>query len=252
MSLDLSESASRVTIALGIVAGIVLLVTTPMLMHEALRRTTPRIGSALARSRNRPAMIAGDALLARPRQATIPAFIVALGVGTMVTIVVPMSTQQAADSLAWMAYEVPALWFYEPYLPAWIIPATIATIVITTGVTLAISAATASLTAREAATREALGATRADSRWAGAISYGAIQVQGIGLGLLLGFYVAAWLIPTVVADAGAAVRAGAATAALEPVLGIMLVAAFGAAVGAAIVASFTPQVVTAARLESVS
>lgn len=251
-AVDSPDGPDRGLAALGILLGIVLLVTTPMLMHEALRAATPRLGGWLARSQNRPAMIAGDSLVARPRQATIPAFIVAIAVGTMVAIVVPMSAQQATEFLAVNEFAQPIMWFYTPHLPGWVVPVTIAAVVIATGVTLAISAATASLTSREAATREALGATRQDSRWAGAIAYGAIQIQGIVLGLALGCYVAAWLIPTVVPDAGNAVLAGAASAAWEPVLGILTIAGLCAAAGAAIAASFTPQPMTTTRLESMA
>ena len=76
-----ATGAAGLTFTLLTFAGVVIVVTTPMLMHEVLRWAIPLAGARLSRSPRRARMMAGDALLARPRQATIPAFIVALGLG---------------------------------------------------------------------------------------------------------------------------------------------------------------------------
>ena len=234
----------------ALIAGIVILVTTPMLMHEVLRLAIPWAGSRLSRSPRRTRMMAGDALLARPRQATIPAFIVALGVGVVVAVVVPAG---AANSLAYWAGYAPSVgWFDTHSLPSWAVPMAIAATVITTVVTLAIGAVTATLTSREAATREALGATRADSRWAGAIGYLVSQASGIALGLAVGLYAGAWVLRYNSPDQDAINWIAALSAALLPVLGYAVIAAIGAAIGAALTASFTPQTMTIARLEAVA
>ena len=105
----------------------------------------------------------------RARQATIPAFIVALGVGVVVAIVVSVATQRALNAVRPWRWATGVL-VRCPALPrGWTVLVAIAAVAITTLVTLAIGVATNSH--REGGGNSG-GARRnqADSRWAGAIA----------------------------------------------------------------------------------
>lgn len=234
----------------AVVAGLVIVVGGIMLMHEALRWAVPRVGASLSKSRSRARMMAGDVLVARPRQATIPAFAVALGVGTMIAIAGRLAASGALNAPSYLEGGPAPAWFATGDISTGFVNAAALALLITTIVTIAISAATATLTARDAATQEALGATRRDGRLAGAITFAAMQLTGIALGVVAGAIGAAWLFVSTLDNTPGVDIPKALSAAVIPTCAILALAAIGAAIGAWVVASFTPSPISASRLES--
>lgn len=171
-----------------VIAAVSLLVTSLMLAHEVLRRSLPWHARHMSRSARRPAMVAGDAILARPRQSTIPAFIVALAT----TIVVGLFAQLV---VAWAISDAEsgAVEFPNPYISPLLVGGVF---VVVTFLCVVIAAATASVTSREAATREALGLSRSEGRAAAALQYLVAQTHGLALGLVGGLIAAAFMIPS--------------------------------------------------------
>ena len=72
-----------------ILAVAVVLATSVVLANEALRRSLPWHAKRLSRSKRRAVLVAGDAILARPRQATVPAFIVAMATTVVIALYRP-------------------------------------------------------------------------------------------------------------------------------------------------------------------
>ena len=164
-------------------ASLVIAVTTLMLAHEVLRRSLPWHARRMSRSARRAVMVAGDAILARPRQFTIPAFIVALST----TVTLSLFAQLAASWSAEMSYQELVAGYPDPSPNPYIAPLPLLGVyAVVTLLCVAVAIATASVSAREAATREALGLTEPQGRLAAALQYLVAQGHGLALGLLGG------------------------------------------------------------------
>ena len=151
-----------------------LLATSVVVANEALRRSLPWHAKRLSRSKRRAVLVAGDAILARPRQATVPAFIVALAT----TVVIALFGQLVASWALWYSERRPES--SNPYISPLIF---LGVFIVVTLLCVVVGVATATVTAREAATREALGLTGAEGRAAAAVQYLVAQAHGLGLGL---------------------------------------------------------------------
>lgn len=237
------------SVVVELVAGIVVVVGGFMLAMELLRWSIPRTGRRMARSRSKALMIAGDALVARPRQATIPAYITALALGALILITMDVAVR---NSTAGIEYESPSgggasLW-YDGSM-GWFVPTTIGVFVLVTLVCVAIAASAASLTSREAATREALGVTRAQGRLAAALAYATAQLHGTALGIVMGLFTAAWLVQAISGDVLPGYFWQAVAGAMVLVGGLAIAALIATVAGAAVVYATAPQAVPAARLE---
>ena len=166
-----------------VIASLVIAVTTLMLAHEVLRRSLPWHARRMSRSARRAVMVAGDAILARPRQFTIPAFIVALST----TVTLSLFAQLVASWAAEMGYQELVAGYPDPTPNPYIAPLPLMGVyAVVTLLCVAVAIATASVSAREAATREALGLTESQSRLAAALQYLVAQGHGLALGLLGG------------------------------------------------------------------
>jgi len=234
-------------VLLTLVAAIVLLVGGIMLAHEVLRATLPWHAQRLAQSPRTAVMVAGDSILARPRQSTIPAFIAALATCGLIGIFAPMV---AADG--WQAstcceggISAPREFYYASIS----IPIFLAVFAIVTLMCVSVGAATATLTARETAAREALGLSRRAARTAAAVQYLVAQSHGMLLGLGAGLLVAAFLIPNALAGEYAL---AASWLPWELVLcaAVLACGASWALIGAALVAALTPATAPLAKLEA--
>ena len=230
-----------------VVAVIVLIVAGLMLAHEALRASLPWHARWLSRSRRRAIMVAGDAILARPRQSTVPAFIAALATCILMGIFVPLvafdSTEVSQmgslgtpgiDNLRY-AHVTPLIYF--------------AVFAIVTLLCVAISVATATLTAREAAAREALGVSPAESRLAASVQYLVAQTHGLILGLLGGTVLSLLVLPQTF-DWAYAVPEQWIGPATVVVFVILACGAACALAGAAVVSAFRPATSPLTKLEA--
>ena len=225
-----------------IAAVIVLFVGGIMLANEALRHSLPWHARRLSKSRRRAVMVAGDAILARPRQSTVPAFIAAVATCALVGIMVPLAASRAWDYGAGSSERA----VDNPYISPLIFMAVFGLVTL---LCVAIGAATASLTAREGAAREALGLSRGDGRLAAAVQYLTAQAHGVALGLLAGLLLAAFALPTAIVEPYSVVSTWFAPVPLL-LVAIVACAAVCAVVGAAAVAALTPAVAPLAKLEA--
>jgi hypothetical protein len=229
-----------------LLATVVLAVTSIMLAHEVLRHTIPWHAKRLSQSRRRAVMVAGDAILARPRQSTIPAFIVALAT----TVVLALMGQLVASWSTEMAHfaregDGSAVAVANPYvapLPLMGVYAVVALLCVAVGL------ATASVTSREAATRRALGLTSAQGRLAAALQYLVGQAHGLALGLIGGALGVAGTMA--VGMPSPMLDIAAWWSPLAQFFGLtILIAALWALVGAAIAGAFAPKTAPLSRVE---
>jgi len=232
---------------LVVVAGLVLVVGGVMLAHEALRMSLPWHARRLSQSRRKPVMIAGDAILARPRQFTIPAFITALATSVLLAVVMPLVAQDNFDLAQFPFNESP---IPNEFRYAHVDPVIFLSVfALVTFVCVAIAVATAALTSREAAAREALGVSPTESRLAASVQYLVAQAHGLVLGLFGGLLLGAFTIKGSFDWAYDVAHTW-----IGPVLILLaVVLACGAAcavIGAAVVAAFKPATAPLATLEA--
>ncbi|WP_430868177.1 FtsX-like permease family protein [Demequina aurantiaca] len=237
--------------ALEILLAIVVAVLTFVVLLEALRWAMPRIGSRLASSSRPWALAAGDSLVARPRQAAIPAFIIALGVAVLTTLT--MSTW-ASGYLTLLAYGTgdPALTIWEDSPLQTLSVFVPITYVIVALITIAIWAAYHRSSAADAATREALGLTKVSNCIAAGVGYALPLLAGIVAGWCLGVFAFAWFVPGLtnldVSDPlDLSERLGAVASSLWPVALVLLAGAATVAIGAVAVSLSTSRAATPIR-----
>jgi len=188
--------------ALGQGALILLTITAVALgiavLMDALRFTMAGLGRRLSASGRPWAIAAGDALTARPRQAAIPAFIMASLIAGVVAVVVYIyysssvadSYGQINASFGWFSYTPTARF---PF--AHILGTTGAGLVIVALTTFAIAGSAQRAVGADAATREALGLTPGATRLAAGFQYGVPLAIGVAVGWGIGLFLAAWVLP---------------------------------------------------------
>lgn len=174
----------------GVILWWMFLGLTLVVANEALRWLMPALGRWLSRRPEKSALVAGDSILARPRQFTVPAFLVALGTGALLAAALVTMFQQIAgyaepDSPLQFSNYFGLVW------QTWIAPATVIVVGALTLLATIISAATATVTARERATREALGVTTNQTRIAGGVAQMFTLLVGVCVGVVLAIIVVA-------------------------------------------------------------
>jgi len=228
-----------------IVAVLVVAVGGVMLAQEVLRATLPWHARRLARSSRKSVLIAGDSILSRPRQSTAPAFIVALATAGIVATSVPQVAGDAMNVFLYGEVGVDSSLKYTHIVPL----IYLGVFAVAGLLCVAVAAATAGLTAREMATREALGVSRDQVRLASAIQYLVAQLHGMVLGLLVGMAVGALLLPTVGVIPWSEFNVWLAPVAL--LIGVIVgIGATCSVLGAALVAAMAPTSVPLATVES--
>lgn len=189
-------------------------------------------------------MVAGDAMLARPRQSTIPAFIVALS-STVVLALMGLSVATWAVDNARYMEEVGEVTSANPYISA--LPL-VGIYAVVTLLCVAVAIATAAVSAREAATRQALGLTAREGRLAAALQYLVAQAHGLGLGLVGGALGVTMLLA--VSMASPMLEFATWRGPLAQFISLTaLVCAAAAVVGAAITAALAPKTAPLSRVE---
>jgi hypothetical protein len=213
-----------------------------MLANETLRHSLPWHARRLSMSRRRAVMVAGDAILARPRQSTVPAFIAAVATCALVAIMVPLAASRTWDYGSGSSESVIA----NPYISPLIFMGVFGLVTL---LCVSIGAATASVTAREGAAREALGLSRREGRLAAALQYLTAQAHGVALGLLSGALLAAFALPTAIVEPYSVISTWFAPVPLL-LLAVVACAAVCAVIGAALVGALVPNVAPLAKLEA--
>ena len=225
------------------IGAVTFVVTSLMLAHEVLRRSLPWHARRMSRSARKPVMVAGDAIQARPRQSTIPAFITAVATCVTAVILLPLVAQWAVMDAISQAEGASA------FPNAYIAPLPLMGVyVVVMVLCVAIAVATASVTGREAATREALGVTPREGRGAAAIQYLVAQVHGFVLGFVGVALAGGFAFAYGTEDPWGTVGDWAGPV-LQEVGLIALIAACFACLGAAIAASLAPKTAPLSRVE---
>jgi hypothetical protein len=239
-----ADMYSLVAIAV-LFAGVVLLVTTIMLANEALRHSLPWRAKRMSQSQRRAVMVAGDAILARPRQSTVPAFVVALATAVYFALIGQLVASWSASEAQYArdVYTEPI--GPNPYLTTWPIWGTFAVVTL---ICVAIAVATASVSARDAATREALGLTRQEGRLAAALQYLVAQAHGLALGLM-GAVIAGTISIAIGMDYWFETVDDWIWPTLQLLVVMVAIAAFCAFIGATIVGAFAPKTAPLSRVE---
>jgi len=190
-------------------------------------------------------MVAGDAISARPRQATIPAFIVALGTTVLMGLLLPNAASEAIQMDEYIDAEGNVTAYANPYVAPLPIVGVFAVV---TFLCIVIAVATSQVTAREAATRQALGLTRREGAAAAALQYLVAQLHGLLLGLLGGLVTAAFLMPSAYDTAYSQASEWLGAVAAATML-IVAIASACALVGASAVAALAPKTAPLSRVE---
>lgn len=237
--------------ALEILLVVVVAVLTFVVLLEALRWAIPRIGMRWSASGRPWAIAAGDTLVARPRQAAIPAFVMSLGVAVLTVIITHLWVTRYVEVLAYGRGDTAMLIWQDSPIQKLIIfiPITYAIVAL---ITIAIWAANHRSSAADAATREALGLTKASSRLAAGVGYALPLLAGIVTGWCLAAFVYAWAIPGVASlDSSEALTSSqkfdAVVSAAWPVLLVLAAGVLTAAIGAVAVSLTTSRAETPIR-----
>ena len=178
----------------AIVAGL----TTAALMIEANRWAIPHVGRQLARSRKPSRMTAGDALRVRPKQAVAPALLTTAAVATL-TMMVTVSALDPHGMVRVFGYgytagygdytnnlsEALSYWWSALVAPTTVLAVILAALAIQL-VAASMFVAHRTATAREGATRRALGLTARHLTRAHWWQQWAPQVTGALVGLVVG------------------------------------------------------------------
>ena len=165
----------------SLVLELIFVVLGIIVANEATRWLVPALGRRLSRRPGRSAMVAGDSIAARPRQYSVPAFLLALGVGALLFASVTGIVQAASD-YGEQLRERAGGGFATYDAPEWLWPATVIVIGALTALATVIAVATAAATARERAVREALGVTVRQTR----VGVGLAHVTALAVGTLVG------------------------------------------------------------------
>jgi hypothetical protein len=168
----------------GLVVLLLFIVLTVIVANELLRWLMPVIGRWLSGRPKRALMVAGDSIVARPRQFTVPGLLVALAAGTVLTVAANAILRVAADLSGTLGAETASEIFTYMW-PTWLVPASAIVLGTVTLLATVIALATSGVTARERATREALGITAHQTRAAAAIVQGFTVVAGLMVGVVL-------------------------------------------------------------------
>lgn len=234
---------------LALVAGLVTIALAIPLTTNACRRALEIVGARLSRSGRVSTMLAGDILATRPRQHAAIAAIVALALGALVAAWASLGV----NDWAMRTLDGNAVIGTGVMVPFTSLPLAAGITAAATGlVTAAIAAATATLTEREAAAREALGASRRDTRVAAVRAYLAAWSVGAVAGLLIGAYAGAALTPGQFPEAWRGQLWGAWAEVLALTGAVTLVMALGGVLGSIIVSRTAATSMTPSRLESVA
>ncbi len=150
--------------------------------NETLRWLLPVAGRWLSRRPEKTALLAGDSMCARPRQYSVPALLWALGTSALLTLSVVVVLQRLTLVGAGDGYGLATL--VDETWPSWILPATIIILSAFGLLSTAIAVATAAVTQRERATREALGITARQSRAAAGLAHFVSLLLGTIVGVL--------------------------------------------------------------------
>lgn len=172
----------------GAVCMLLFLALSPVVANEALRWALPRWGTWLSRRPEKVALVAGDAIGARPRQFSVPALLFALGTGTILAMASIGALQSATEGWALnsdYSDQVALTW------PAWIVPTTAIVLGCLALLATVISVATTTVTAHEMTTREALGISSNQARGATGLAHGIALVIGVVTGAIFAAIVAA-------------------------------------------------------------
>ncbi|MGC4174845.1 FtsX-like permease family protein [Demequina sp.] len=152
--------------------------------NEALRWLLPALGRWLSRRPEKAALVAGDSIVARPRQFTVPALLMALGTGAMLFASIGTMLSMIND------YVDPHYVLSPGELQAvawqtWTGPAAAVVLGVLALLSTIITVATTTVTSRERATREALGVTPGQTRAGAGIAQAITLVSGVVVGIAL-------------------------------------------------------------------
>lgn len=199
VAISTSDPGTPLAIA-AVLSVIAVLVLGFALLTELLRRVMPVIGRRLARSARPWAISAGEAMTARPRQAAIPALIMAI---VMIPLMGIFTTMFRDD---WLLVEagiremgVDAAFGWEPGMtPTTVLPYALVFCAIAVFLAVAIFASGSHTMAADQATQAALGMTIADVGKARAALFSLPLVAGTLIGSavgLLGSFTLAFVAP---------------------------------------------------------
>ncbi len=168
-----------------------------LLLLKILHRVIPAVGRRLSRSRRLWLMVAGDAITARPRQASMLALLASVP-GFLAVLVITLAKFAAREGYLFAKYHHYPNWpAYRPG-PLWeggdiMLWATLGTLVVLQVIAVAVTVSWLRATGGEQATRRALGLDEASSRRATAAQHMAPQVVGGLLGAASGFVIAVYV-----------------------------------------------------------
>lgn len=177
--------------------GLILLFValSPVVANEALRWIVPTTGRWLAKRPEKVALVAGDSLHGRPRQFTVSALLVALGAGSILAFAAPEIIRFASEG--WAEGDLSFDSLLTEAWPDWVVAASLLVLGSLVSLATVIAVATASVTEREAATREALGITVRQSRGAAGLAQGVTLLVGTIVGVVFGALVTLVQLPTI-------------------------------------------------------
>ncbi|MBN2176568.1 MAG: FtsX-like permease family protein [Demequinaceae bacterium] len=179
------------------VGGILSVPTALAFFVEGFRRLVPVLGRRLAKSRRVWAMVAGDGILARPRQASTLATLSAMG--CLVGIVIPTlwAFYQCDYFLKWrIGQTVPWSVFIEGEMGWWTTVSfgvVIGLLVALQAICLAVTLSSIRVTTAERATQQAMGLSTRAGRAAAFAQHSVPQIVGLVVGALTGYGVALFI-----------------------------------------------------------
>ena len=152
--------------------------------NEATRWCVTALGRWMSRRSSRALMVAGDAIVARPRQYSVPSFLLALGVAAVLYAGVTATVSAVSDNAEYLS--APGAFDIDQYItPDWLWTAAVIVIGALTVLATVIAVATSAATAREGAVREALGVTPTQTRVGVGLAHAVSLGAGIAIGVLL-------------------------------------------------------------------